>query len=425
MNFVLFLLPIVIFFVFARFTKVEEATAKAVMSFGKFRKFLLTWKGHWIDKNYNIWEEGEKGAPSKKKKEIKIKGRIFGGLFFYGFWPFHRIYSYPLRWTDIRMVEEAGEKIEKPQFHDEPARNFVMLKPAVYWTKLFKAETKPPERFAVDAEVTITMRVFNPYLFLFKAPPTPLEDIMIRISSLLRSRVGNLTSDELIILDSRKLWDGWSEKGIPPLKEEKFITETLPQWGVKVVERGVEIKKIDFSPEVQKALALKKERELEAFGRAEELTGSIVKAVALVSGLDEEKVREEFRRNPEEFFRQYRSIVENVMKKIAMEEQLYFLLESKGEGEIDSLLKLIAAWKRLPVKKEEKAKKEEELKEKETKEKETKEKEEKEEINIEGLTPDEKEVVEIAKKKGRDVQEALQRWREYKKRRKRKEFWGF
>ena len=185
-----------VFFLFVRFTIVKEGTAKAVMTLGKFSRVIFQWENHWMDVEWNIWREGEKESPIRAENEKKIRGRIFGGLYFY-IWPLYGIHKYPLRWTDLRRVEETEEKIEKPQFHDEELK-YVMLKPAVYWTKLFKVETLPPERIPVNIEILVTMRISNPFRFLFVAPPTPLEDVLARIDALMRAIVGMLKIDEII-----------------------------------------------------------------------------------------------------------------------------------------------------------------------------------------------------------------------------------
>jgi len=345
-----------LFFLFCRFTKVKEGTAKVVMSFGGFRKIISQWEKHFIDVDWNIWREKEKEAEGKTRR--RLRGRIFGGLWFYGIWPIDKIYTYPLRWTDLRRVEEAGEKIERSQFHDE-ILGHVMLKPAVYWTKIFKVETCPPERIPVDIEILITMRIINPYNFLFIAPPTPLEDVLARIDALMRARVSMLTMDELIALKGKSevLWDG--EKEVTGLKDEKLIKETLPKWGLEIAEKGVDIKSIGLPPEYQKAAAAKREQEMIAAGRAEEIMGTVITAVARADGRSEGEIQQEFHQNPEEFYKKHKTVTDNTMTKLSMEERAYLRIETPGAtgfgGEFE---RLIGAALRMPMGGKEKEEKE-------------------------------------------------------------------
>jgi len=390
------ILVIGMLFLFCRFTKVEEGTAKAVMSFGGFRKIIFQWKDHWMDQEGNIWREGEEVErdPERPGKgvRVEIRGHIFGGLWWYGFWPIHKIHRYPLRWTDLRRVEEAGEKIEKSQFHDE-ILGHVMLKPAVYWTKIFKVETCPPERIPVDIDILITMRIINPYDFLFIAPPTPLEDVLARIDSLMRARVSMLTVDELIALrgKSEVLWDG--EKEVTGLKDEKLIKETLPKWGLEIAEKGVDIKSIGLPPEYQEAGAAKRKEEMKAAGRAEKIIGTLISSAARAEGREEKEVQADCQKDPKAFYAKHKIIIDNIMSQLSWEERAGLRIETPGATPFGGeFLRFIGAWLRMPEGKE-KEKKEPSEPEKEEKETKKDEEEEMKETDKEM----EKEIAEMKK----------------------------
>jgi regulator of protease activity HflC (stomatin/prohibitin superfamily) len=374
------LIGIGILLFFLRFTIVQEGTAKAVTKLGKFEKIIFQWEGHWMDRDWNIWYEGEeaalnywkkKGIEAKNEEELrgkvekKVRGRIFGGLWFYGIWPIHKIHRYRHRWTDLHRIEEKEGTIEKVQFHDE-VLDHVLLKPTVYWTKIFAAETTPPERIPVDVGTLVTMRIFNPYLFLFVAPPTPVEDVLARIDALIRERTALLTIDEILSVRAETLWQGWKVKRdekeieIPPLKEEKLFKETLERWGFKVAEKGVDIKSIDPPKAYAEALARRRQLELEAEAkrveykimaeaRAAEIMGTVIEAVSTASGRKRKEVEEEFRKNPEEFYRKHKTVIDNAMTKLSMEERAYLRIETPGAtGALGDLIRLIAAWQRMP-----------------------------------------------------------------------------
>ena len=361
---------------FVRFTIVQEGTAKAVMKLGEFEKIIFQWRDHWMDNEWNIWREGEEGAPEKATKEVKIRGRIFGGFWYYGIWPVDKIHRYTLRWTDLHRISERERTIETVQFHEERL-DHVFLRPIVYWTKIFGAETKPPERIPVDVEVLVTMRVFNPYRFLFIAPSTPIEDILARIDALLRDRIAQLTIDELLEVNTETLWKGWKIERedktikIPGLKMEKLFKETLEKWGVRVAEKGVEIKRVDPPPRYSEALARRRELELEseakkialeigAKARASEVMGTIIESVSIAEGRPKEEIGSEIRKDPEGFYKKHKTIVDSVITKLAMEAGAYLKIETAGGegGLLSDLLKLIVAWQRMPRGESEKKRKE-------------------------------------------------------------------
>ena len=356
----------ILFVLWKSFTIVEEGTAKAVMKLGKFDKIIFQWEGHWMDKDWSIWYEGEEGAPDRKKAENKVWGRVFGSLWFYGIWPIHRIYEYTLRWTDLHRVIEKEGSIEKVQFHEEKL-DHVLLKPAVYWTKIFSAETTPPERIPVNIEVLVTMRVFNPYRFLFIAPPTPIEDVLARIDALIRERIAHLTVDKILRIRTETLWEGWEteDEKIPGLKEEKLIKETLQRWGMKIAEKGVDVKKVEFPKGYAEALARRRQLELEAEAkrtefrilseaRAAEIMGTIIEAIVVATGLPKEEIQKEFTKDPEAFYEKHKTIIDNVMTKLSMEERAYLRIETPGAtGALGDLIRLIGAWQRMPTGKKE------------------------------------------------------------------------
>jgi len=352
-----------ILFLFIRFTIVKEGTAKALMKLGAFSEIFFQWQDHWMDTEWNIWKKGEK---RKREKNLAF-GKIFGGLYFY-IWPLYEIHTYPLRWTDLRRVEEHEEKIEEPQFHDEKNRKHVLLKPAVYWTKLFKVETRPPERIPLDIEILVTMRVINPFRFLFIAPPTPLEDALARIDALMRTMISALRIDDVIYLKgkSEALWKGGKE--IIGLKDEKLIKKTLPKWGIQIAMQGIDIKRIDLSLEYQKAAAAKRKEEMKAAGRAEEIMGTVISAVARAEGVEEKEIQTKFKADPNAFYQRHQLVINNTMTKLSMEEKAYVRIETPGATGIKGdFLDLIAAFKRMPMGKqpeEKEKKKEEEEKEK-------------------------------------------------------------
>jgi len=344
----------VLFLLLVRFTIVDEGTAKAVMTFGKFSEILFQWDGHWMDAEWKILQE---------VKGVKSMGRmgrypILGGLYFYGFWPIHRIHRYNHRWTDVRMKEEGKINLE---FHEEEL-NHVLLRPAVYAIRIFAVETAPPERIPIDVFILITLKIENPYLFLFVAPPTPIEDVLARIGALMRETITGYKIDDLLKIKGSSLWN---EKNSDPedisiLNGSKLIEETLQKWGLRLADKGIEFKDIDFSPEYQKAAAAEKKAELEASAEAAGIIGKMIKMMAVARGKDPKEVQIEIDQDSKmkELFLEYIMDI-NLRLEEANRGALTDIRVNGAEGVENSLLNLIGAWKRMPgVESEEVEKKE-------------------------------------------------------------------
>jgi hypothetical protein len=349
------------------FTFVKEGTAKIVVKGDAFSKALIQWEGYTFDDEWNVVPEnvwmkdgevldvidvidGETGMLKVKKKEgegyevvygakhTKKERHLFGGLRYYGFYPIWDILIYMLRWNDIHRSEEKEGEIEKVIFHEEML-DYVLLKPDVYWTKISKAETKPPERIPVDVEFLITMKVINVYKVLFAAPINWIENIMLRLDAVLRGFVGGKTIDQLIDLKG-KASAVWVE-----LKGNELIKNFKTEWGVEILENGIDIKEIGITEEYQKALAAQETEKMKAAGeqqRIEAIYGAIEKfgdlgklirtleaaeksslaaslTVQAVPGL-QEVLRGVFGRPPDEIstqeFRNLREMIERLSKKL-------------------------------------------------------------------------------------------------------------
>lgn len=345
------IIVIVLFFLLVKFTNVKEGTAIAVTSFGGFQKIIFQWKDHWMDEEWNIWKKDEK-VGKEKSKEKKIKGHIFGGLWWYGFLLIHTIHQYNSRWTDLHMTKEGKMGL---YFHEEPLSH-VLLKPAVYALQLFAVETAPPERIPVDVMVLVTMRIGNPYNFLFIAPPTPIEDILARTSALMREVITGRTVDELLKIRGESLWtETEKEKSVLKGEEEsvlkgaKLIEDTLQKWGLKLADKGIEIKDITLPPEYQKAAAARRAEEMKAEARAAETVGAVIASMARIYGKKVEEMPKIIEQDPalqKEFLKESNDLI---IRKLGMENDSYVDIRVQGaEGIERTILNALAAWQRMP-----------------------------------------------------------------------------
>jgi len=333
--------------IFLRFTKVEEGTAKAIVRLGGFHKIVMAWRGYELDEEWNV----------RSVEKIGKKRHLPGGLRFVGFWPIDKVYRYRFRWQGIEIVEGK----EKVEFH-EKIIDYILVRPDVYWTQILGAETGPvgkpeekPERIPLDVQWLVTMRVVNPYKALFKAPPNWVENILARLNAHFRDWVATKSLDDILTLrkEPAKLLEELKE-----FNKDLFERVFQNEWGVLI--EGIQIRDIGLPAPYKEAAARRRQLELEAEARrtqfeieaqarAAEIMGTVIEAVATASGRKREEIEREFQTNPEDFYRKHKTIIDNVMTKLSMEERAYLRIETPGvTGFEGALLRLIGAWQRMP-----------------------------------------------------------------------------
>jgi hypothetical protein len=190
---------------------------------------------------------------------------------------------------------------------------------------------------------------------LFKAPPNWVENILAKLNAHFRDWVATKSLDEILALRKEPAKLLQDLKG---LNRDLFEKVFEGEWGVLI--EGIQIRDVGLPAPYKEAAARRKQLELEAEARrtqfeieakarAAEIMGTVIEAVSTASGRKREEVEEEFRRNPEEFYKRHKTIVDNVMTKLSMEERAYLRIETPGAvGALGDLLRLIAAWQRMP-----------------------------------------------------------------------------
>lgn len=312
----------------------EEATAKIIVRGDSFVWAFIQWEGYTFDEHWNVIPEDE------KHKEPWH----FGGLRFNGIPLVDVVYWYDLRWKSVRLQpENKDNKGEMVKFHEERL-DYVPLRSEVYYTKIFAAETKPPERLAPDIEFLTTIQVTNPYNVLFVAPYNWLENAMIRASALYTNWVGTKLLDEILEIKDKpeKLW---ADIGENELIQQVFDKE----WGVRVAKHGVQIRKVDVPADYQAALAEEKKQKLQAAGRSAETIGSVLSTMAYVRGLDVDKIQKEINASPEKQ-KEFLEIAKDLItRKLAIEGGSYLDIRTEGaEGLDKTILNALGAWQRMP-----------------------------------------------------------------------------
>jgi hypothetical protein len=222
------------------FTFVKEGKAKLIMKGGECVKTLIQFKGYTIDHVTGKVVRGE-------------EKHLFGGLRFYGLWPLYDVTIYDFKWTN---VDHKGQII----IHEPETLDYVLLRDDVYWANVEDAEDK--NLLPLDIEVTLTIRVVNPYKAIFNVQNW-LETVINRIKPAIRDSVTGKEFEELIKNEKdigkeifRKLSE--SSEGVPLLQEFE------ESYGARI--KAIEIKDIN-PPEEHRKATLKKflaKREREA-----------------------------------------------------------------------------------------------------------------------------------------------------------------
>lgn len=219
------------------FTFVYEGTAKIVVSGKAAVGILIQYRGHTLDPNTgdvsSIFDSNGNAIPGKKEES-----HLFGGLRFYGIWPFLDIHTHKFSWTAMSQGGEAKE-------HPKETHDYIGLFDDVYWFEVVKAEDE--ELVPLNAEVLARVRIINPYKALFVAQDW-LEMLINLVKPLVRKEISDSTYEKLTAAREslgKKIYTGAFD----------LWQELERSYGIKVL--GIEVKEID-PPEELRALTLKK-----------------------------------------------------------------------------------------------------------------------------------------------------------------------
>lgn len=262
-------------------TTVEEGRAKAVQRFGKFHHFLMSYKGHAFDNDWNVVEEN------------KGRGRSwwdylsFSGLRFIGIPLVDTIYKYEFRWTTLKENVEDGKYTRIPDYKKQPDTDYILVQDDYYYTEIKTAETK--DLIPVNALMLMPTRILNPYKALFRVEEW-LEATQELVTTAVRNWIKGKEYAEVV--GKEEVFDP-TKPTTEGVKDDPILGDT--KVGAYILERyGVRVKRIQFlnvdpsSPEYREASTKKyvAERNAEAF--VAEAKG---KAEATIIAADAEKTR--------------------------------------------------------------------------------------------------------------------------------------
>jgi len=313
------------------FGQVDEGMEKTVMKLGQACKGLIQYKGFTLNRDWDI-------VPGR---EI----HLFGGLRWVGIWPIYYIFKYTQRWTSVR---ESGEAVS----HEEELDS-LLLKEKTYHLELKGAEDK--DGIALDIDILLTLRVVNPYKALF-GPHNYLEQVLNRTRPLFREYVRKYTFMELSAQKQRaggELWERLEREGMVNVFNEdgglEVIGEFERDYGTRVKDGGIEMKRITPPPEYQEAQTSKYLSEREAERIAGETIGAVVGMMANSRGITTKEIQEKINKNTE-LQKEFRDFCKDTLhKKMAIDGGSYVQIDVSGAGDAEkTLLDLIAAWTRIP-----------------------------------------------------------------------------
>lgn len=340
------------------FIEVPEGTAKIVLKpGGKFSRVLMNWKKYFIAEESNSDESVSEGDIVKKDGDIekKIKKKRLNPILGTGYFlkiPFwESIYSYSFEWSDnhYRGKKEKNNEIDKIEEEQERKYgkkekfDYINLKEQYFRSHIEKTtgvhqrqkKTKKEgnssnqevsfNRVDVKVEYMVTLRIINPYEFIFDSPENSYDAVLERLDNLMgdiisqsefnlverlqgsrdalwyglrnpkhinyKEEYSNISENDLEKLKKKhkEIWANYERditnsedvktvfKG---LKDQKLISETFPGWGIKIISEGVEIVTVEPPAEIKenrKKLA-KKDIEFELAQRDREITEVNAKA---------------------------------------------------------------------------------------------------------------------------------------------------
>ena len=301
---------------------------KIVVRLGQYSKALISWRGHTTDEEGNVINGNEI--------------HLLGGLRFAGFYWIDDIYQYKFRWLSLELVD--GQ--EKIVFHEKKL-DYIFVRPDVYPVEQKGAETKPPERIALDNVWLATIRVVNPYKALFRAPSNWNENVLSKLEALLRGWVGMHDFDEILNILGTKKSAPWNDLKDEDLLKEKFEKE----WGIKVEENGIEIKKVTPPKYIEESASRQRQQELEAAGTAASTVGAVIAQMSVARGKTQKEIQVEIEKD-ENLKREFLDIAKDLtIRQMGIKGKAYVDIRvPEGTGGLEkTILEALAAFVRMPT----------------------------------------------------------------------------
>ena len=214
-------------------TFAREGEAKPIMGSGDsgFQKFLFQYRGHYLDKEWNVIEEsGDNNNKTKNKFLSLINFFGLSGVKYLGIPFMQTLHTYTFRWNSLRQTADSTTQDNGGIYftpHDEQLQH-ILLQQDIYYARVEGAEDNKMVPLNLDA--TIKVKIVNPYKALFRVQEW-LEMVWGLVIPALRRYAS--TQDWEILVKNR------AEKGseyYEMLKSEGTIRDIKDNYGVDIME---------------------------------------------------------------------------------------------------------------------------------------------------------------------------------------------
>ncbi len=318
------------------FTFIPEGTAVLILTAGgSFVKGVMSWAQKMFDFSKRGIDKWDVVTQRGSKKSLGI----FGGIYFYGFWPLVRVDIYRLRWYDIQQTENG----EEPRFH-EKTLSHIMLKPDIYWSEM--KNTNTVERIPVAVEFLTKLRVKNPYKARMVAPPNFIEATLLELLPSYRSLIGSLNYDQLLAIKGAggDIWGMLSSDH----NFQTLLGSLENDWGIVVEKNGIKLRDIILREDYEKEATEAWRAEQALMRVTKETMGTLISLVAESQGKSIRKVQDEVAADPQLQARFLESAIDLVNRKVAIDKNQFQQIQVSGsEGLEKTLLNLIGVAKKL------------------------------------------------------------------------------
>ena len=226
-----------------RFVTVHEATAVAFKYLGRFVYCAMEFSGHSFDANGSIVSvPGPNGYGS-----CWCIGR-WGGWVFY-----LRPFVQPAEYSDYNDPDNFGDGVYV-RLGDRTSEPYTAV-----------AETADPENVGLNMQFVTTMRVVNPYRYLFVSPKDAKQQVINRQEAVLRAWVksGDQKHAQAARGNGVHLWNSLLALGCGPI-----FDEIKNDWGLEIIPGKIVVKDVGFDPEYQAALKAQSQANLVAKAEA-------------------------------------------------------------------------------------------------------------------------------------------------------------
>jgi hypothetical protein len=257
-----------------RVVTVQEATAVAFKYLGRFVYCAMEFTDHHFGPDGSICD----GLGPNSTGSCWCIWRIGGWVFY-----IHPLVQ-PTQYSEQNDPDKFGEGIYV-HLGDITPEPFASM-----------AETsKESGSVPLSVKFVSTMRVINPYRWLFSSPKNVNEQVVKRMDAILRAwlRSGDDEHAQAARGDGMKLWSDIVGQGC-----EQVFDKIENDWGLKVLKDSIIVEDVGYDPEYQVALKAKSQAALQAEASVEETAGRIIRSVAEMSGMTVKVLKARLKANP-------------------------------------------------------------------------------------------------------------------------------